>query len=88
MLPRLAESGKAVADVVMTDAGGIVASAEYSLDGGDWQAVSPEDRVFDSPTEKAAIALEGLKDGEHTLVVRVTDSSGNVGAGSRTFVAR
>ncbi len=82
------KSGKAVADVVMTDAGGIVASAEYSLDGGDWQEIAPEDRVFDSPTEKAAIALDGLKDGEHTLVVRVTDSSGNVGAGSRTFVAR
>ncbi len=86
--PGDAKSGKASVDVVMTDVGGTIKCAEYSLDSGDWQPFLPDDRVYDSPKETATIPLEGLKDGEHTVTIRVTDSGENVGAGSRTFAVK
>ena len=82
------KSGKAAADVVLSDAVSIIRSAEYSVDSGEWQAFLPEDRLFDSTTEKATIALEGLKEGEHTIAVRASDACSNVGAGSRTFTVK
>jgi hypothetical protein len=82
------KSGKATADVVMSDATSIIRSAEYSVDSGDWQAVLPDDRLFDSTTEKATIAVDGLKEGEHTIAVRASDACNNVGAGSRTFTVK
>jgi hypothetical protein len=82
------KSGKATGDVVMTDVGGRLKSAEYSLDSGDWQAILPDDRIFDSPNEKATLPLADLKEGEHTITVRATDASGNVGAASRTFTVK
>jgi len=84
--PGAPGTGKATADVTMADAGGIIASAEYAVDGGDWQTVLPADRIFDSRTEKAVIDLKDLKGGEHVVTVRAVDDNGNTGAGSRTFV--
>jgi hypothetical protein len=69
----------------MTDAGGIIRSVEYSLDGADWQTLTAADGIFDSPGESATVEIDGLAAGEHSVTARVSDDSGNVGAGGRTF---
>jgi len=79
---------KVTVDVTMTDASSILKAAEYSLDSGEWQAILPDDRLFDSQSEKATVELDNLEPGEHTIAVRATDESENVGAGSRTFKMR
>ncbi len=86
--PGVPGTGKGTVDVTMTDAAGIIKSGEYSVDSGDWQALLPDDRIFDSRVERATIELEDLKPGEHTVTVRAADESANVGAASRTFTLR
>ena len=63
-----------------------IAKAAYSLDGGEWVAIFPDDGIFDTTKETIAIALKSLKAGTHVLTVRATDASGNVGAGDALFV--
>lgn len=41
--------------------------------------IFPDDGLFDSPSEKHAIALSDLKPGAHILMVRATDAAGNLG---------
>jgi hypothetical protein len=55
--------------------------AAYSLDGGDWTAIFPDDGLFDTPNETIAINLPDLKSGTHILVIRATDAAGNIGTG-------
>jgi hypothetical protein len=55
---------------------------EFSLDGGDWRLVFPDDGIADSKQEKFEIRLENLKRGPHTLRVRVVDRVGNLGTHS------
>jgi hypothetical protein len=58
-----------------------VASAAVSVDGGDWVALFPEDRIFDAKREEIIWKLpESLREGTHIVVVRASDSAGNVGA--------
>jgi hypothetical protein len=58
-----------------------IAGLWYSVDAGDWKALSVADEVFDSPEEKFSFTTESLSSGEHTIVVKVMDMPGNVGAG-------
>lgn len=58
-----------------------IVKAAYSLDGGDWVTIFPDDGLFDSPTETIALPLPDLKSGVHVLMVRATDAAGNVGTG-------
>jgi hypothetical protein len=85
---KVAGGGKAALAATMTDEGGIVTEAEYSLDSGEWKTLSADDGVFDSKGETAKAELVGLTPGEHTVTVRCTDDSGNIGAGSRTFTVK
>ena len=55
---------------------------EYSLDGGDWWIVYPEDGIADQKQERFSIQLEGLQKGAHLLRVRVVDMVGNLGTHS------
>ncbi len=55
--------------------------AEYSLDGGPWSIVSPEDGIADSPEESFLLELDDLSAGEHIVVLRIVDSVGNLGTG-------
>ena len=55
--------------------------ADYALDGGPWIAVFPDDGLFDTLRETITLSLPDLKPGTHVLMVRATDSAGNVGAG-------
>ena len=52
---------------------------EYSLDGGKWIQIFPEDDIFDSKSESFSFSLPPLSSGEHTVVVKITDAEGNVG---------
>ena len=55
--------------------------ADYALDGGHWVPIFPDDGLFDSPHEKITLALPELKPGAHLIMVRATDSAGNLGTG-------
>jgi hypothetical protein len=55
---------------------------EYSLDGGDWSIVYPEDGIADERQESYSIRLEGLRGRSHLLRVRVVDMVGNLGTHS------
>ncbi len=55
--------------------------ADYALDGGHWVPIFPDDGLFDSPREKITLSLPDLKPGTHLIMVRATDSAGNLGTG-------
>jgi hypothetical protein len=67
--------------VTLTDELTRLVKADYALDGGPWIAVFPDDGLFDTLHETITINLPDLKSGSHVLMVRATDSAGNVGAG-------
>jgi hypothetical protein len=70
-----------------TDNQGPIARAEYSLDAQKWVPLAPVDGVSDSRSESYSVTLEGLRTGEHTVIVKVTDLLGNAGAGKATFTS-
>jgi hypothetical protein len=53
----------------------------FSVDAGDWKALPVRDGVFDSTEEQFVFSTEPLSPGEHTIVIKAIDFSGNVGAG-------
>lgn len=65
--------------VSASDATSPLRKCEYSVDAGRWQPVEAADGITDSPREQFHLHLEGLKPGEHVIVVRVYDSAGNAG---------
>lgn len=71
------------------DAGGAVAAAEYSLDGGDWLPLVPTDGVADSAEESYEIefAVPDGRDAPRGLAVRVADEAGNLGGAAWFFPA-
>lgn len=54
----------------------IISSASYSINAGDWYPISPEDLIFDSPSEKFSFDIE-VQPGEWVVVVWVEDEMGN-----------
>jgi hypothetical protein len=52
---------------------------EYSIDGGDWQVVYPEDGICDSPEEHFSFKISNLPANSKTLTVRASDTTGNLG---------
>jgi hypothetical protein len=77
-----------VAQVAVKDELTRIVRASYALDGGDWIAVFPNDRLFDTRSEAISIDLPRLKAGTHVLTVRATDAAGNSGAGDVVFETR
>ena len=69
----------------ISDATSYVKSAAYSLNSGPWNVLFPSDQVFDSGEEELALTLRRLEPGEYTLVIRATDSRGNMGVAKRVF---
>jgi hypothetical protein len=68
-------------DVEASDQASALRRCEYSLDAGPWMPVEAVDGVTDGPREDFHIVLDGVRPGEHLLVVRVFDSGGNAGLG-------
>jgi hypothetical protein len=60
--------------VVVTDAASTVARVEWSRDGASWNALAPDDGVFDGSRESFSFAA---KDGAHLVVVRAVDRHHN-----------
>ena len=57
-----------------------VQKAYYTIDYDEQQhPIAPLDGVFDSRSEKARFAVEGLASGEHVIVVRAIDILDNIG---------
>ena len=67
------------------DVTGKVKKADASLDGTAWISVFPDDGIADSGHEVFTVDFGALVAGEHTISLRVFDSSGNVGTLSVTI---
>jgi hypothetical protein len=66
-------------DVNAQDRGSALRRCEYSVDAQQWLPVEAADGVTDSLQERFLIRMENFPQGEHSVVVRVTDSAGNAG---------
>jgi hypothetical protein len=53
--------------------------AEFSVNGGEWQAVFAEDGISDSPDERYVIEFPVKTAGEYVVTLRVFDANGNAG---------
>lgn len=58
---------------------GIIATAEFSVDGGGWNLVFPEDGIADSDRETYSVSTPVLSTGEHVIGIRASDRDGNTG---------
>lgn len=58
---------------------GRIATAEFSIDGGDWHLVFPDDGIADSAVEAYRITVSDLSTGEHLIGIRASDREGNTG---------
>jgi sugar lactone lactonase YvrE len=58
---------------------GRIATAEFSIDGGEWYLVFPDDGIADSLQEDYRIATPELATGEHLIGIRASDGNGNTG---------
>lgn len=79
---RVVVRGRAV------DGSGLVLRLEYAVDGGDWRAVLPADGLADAGSEAVEFTTGPLPTGEHTIVVRASDTSLNTGAARATVVVQ
>ena len=70
-----------------TDVSSFIQRAEYSIDGGEWQAVYADDGISDSPKERYTFEITLKNAGEYSVTLRVFDQSGNVG-NARVLVRR
>lgn len=61
------------------DATSKIKKADLSVDGAPWTPVFPDDGIADNGTERYSLDLPVTSAGEHTISLRVFDSSGNVG---------
>jgi hypothetical protein len=66
------------------DATGKIRRADFSVDGGAWVPLFPDDGIADSGHERYSVTIPALARGEHTVSLRAFDSSGNVGTLSVT----
>lgn len=72
------ERVRAVVEVL--DSTGMVRRADFSVDGGEWLAIFPDDGIADSPRERYTIDVPLSGSGEHTISLRAFDGSGNIGS--------
>ncbi|MEE9470667.1 MAG: PQQ-binding-like beta-propeller repeat protein, partial [Gemmatimonadota bacterium] len=63
----------------------LIREVAYSIDAGEWVAARPVDGMHDASEETYELMLPSVSSGEHTLVVRATDASGNTGASRAVF---
>ncbi len=61
------------------DATGKIKKADLSVDGAPWTPIFPDDGIADNGSERYSLDLPVTSAGEHTISLRVFDSSGNVG---------
>jgi hypothetical protein len=59
---------------------GSIATAEFSIDGGAWHLVFPNDGIADSAEEDFSVTTLDLLSGEHMIGIRAGDRNGTTGA--------
>jgi hypothetical protein len=75
------------AKAVARDSYSPIRRAQYSIDGGEWSVLHPEDALYDDKEERLRFTIQPRPlPGAHTLTVRAYDSDGNVGSASIVFV--
>jgi hypothetical protein len=84
MPPRIEASAKKEdkgvgIDVRVSDSASPLRSLEYSLDAAPWILAIPADGIADSASEQYRIPLDKLPAGNHSLLLKATDTEGNVG---------
>ena len=62
-----------------SDSSNRLQTAEYSINGGDWQTVYAADGISDSPKERYTFEISMKNAGEYSVTLRVFDANGNVG---------
>jgi hypothetical protein len=62
-----------------TDAASYLTHAEFSVNGGDWQAVTADDGISDGPRERYTIDIPISSAGEYAVTIRVYDVNANAG---------
>jgi len=82
--PQISQTSVRVA-FTADDATGKIKRADASLDGASWLPVFPDDKIADSGHETYTVEFPIATAGEHTVSLRVFDTSGNVGTMSITF---
>jgi hypothetical protein len=70
---------------VVDDLTGKIKKADASLDGTAWISVFPDDGIAEVDTKFSPKNFGALTAGEHTISLRVFDTSGNVGTLSVTI---
>jgi outer membrane protein assembly factor BamB len=78
-------SGGHPASFTARDASTTIERAQYSLDGGEWILLAPDEPVSDALVEHYNIGLPSLPPGEHSIAVRAYDRFENVGSAKTTF---
>ena len=63
-------------------------SIEYSVDGGEWVEIFPEDGMYDEREESFRFEVKDLGPGEHRITVRASDLERNVAASKILTVTR
>jgi len=58
---------------------GRIATAEFSIDGGEWYLIFPVDGIADSTQEEFQLTTPDLAAGEHVIGLRSSDANGNTG---------
>jgi sugar lactone lactonase YvrE len=61
-----------------TDRASYIVRAEYSINGGEWQTIFPDDGIPDSPTENFTVEVPQAP-GEYVVTLRVFDVNRNSG---------
>ena len=70
------------------DADTRITEIEYSVDGGDWVGIFPEDGMFDEKEESFRFEVKDLAPGEHRISVRASDLERNVAVSKVLTVTR
>jgi putative pyrroloquinoline-quinone-binding quinoprotein len=73
--------GRLTVSFSAADGFSVLRDAWWSLDAADWVPTRPVDGMSDAPAEQYEIDMPAPATGEHSVVVRVTDSAGNIGSG-------
>jgi hypothetical protein len=62
-----------------------IASCKYSINGGKWKILFPDDLISDTPKEDYTLNLKIEKKGEYTVTFQAFDAESNISTGSVTF---
>ncbi len=80
-ITAIERNGKTVrVTATVHDSYSIIADAEFSINGSDWRKALPGDKIFDSTDETLVISSEAPEDEAITVLIRVNDFLGNIGA--------